>query len=142
MLDRLTDDHIAILGVANELSLRVSAPVVTDLEGLTRCRWRLRRILMLHLALEDKHIYGRMDDDADLIAVAPPPHVRAELMAVIDGYVAHCELWTIEAARLDWAGYRAAVDTLLELLRKRIDWEDNHLYPALRLAYSEKRAAA
>jgi len=131
MLTKLQGDHLEILSVAAMLAQLTASEMPADLNMLSQCRWRLRRILLAHLALEDRYVYNRVGSDPALAAIAPAPREKAALTALVDEFRQHFELWTIEQVTRDWMGYRWEVQGLVERLRARIDWEDRTLYPAL-----------
>lgn len=140
MYEQLQDDHQALGRIAEDLRARTAQPRLTDPAGLGRCRWQLARTLTRHLALEDTHVYARLDADPRPGVAAVSRRYKRELGALRATFDAHMIEWTGVAVARDWEGYRRAVHALLTALEARIRCEDDELYPLI--APKAVRAAA
>lgn len=134
MLEKLMSDHDEIEVISDELLARVRMAVLDDPSGLSKCRWRLQRVLSRHLALEDKHVYARLDQFRCPRIDSLSRRVVAELVTLVDDYAGHGKRWTMDAVARDWSGYCKAVEDLVVRLRRRSAWENGTLYPAIRAA--------
>lgn len=139
MYDQLRRDHLELTHLASELLRRTSTAELTDAGGLGRCRWQLARTLTRHLALEDAHVYARLDADPHPGVAAIARRYKNELRHLSDQFNDHMAEWSGDAIARDWAGYRSAVKILLAALKARVECEDNELYP---LITPKERAAA
>lgn len=140
MYDQLRNDHLELTRIAGELLKRTSTPALTDPGGLGSCRWQLARTLTRHLALEDAHVYSRLDRDPRPGVAAVARRYKAELCRLSDQFNEHMADWTGDAIANDWPGYCRAVRTLLTALEARVKCEDKELYPLL--AEMRRSAAA
>jgi hypothetical protein len=139
MYDQLRRDHLELTHLASELLRRTSTAQLVDAGGLGRCRWQLARTLTRHLALEDAHVYARLDADPHPGVTAIARRYKNELRHLSDQFNDHMAEWSGDAIARDWAGYRSAVKVLLAALKARVECEDNELYP---LITPKERAAA
>lgn len=139
MYDELRRDHLELARLAGELLNRTGTAELTDAGGLGRCRWQLARALTRHLALEDAHVYARLDADPRPGVAAIARRYKSELCHLSDQFNDHMAQWTGDAIARDWAGYCRAVEVLLTALKTRVECEDKELYP---LVAPKERAAA
>lgn len=138
MYDQLCHDHLELTRLASELLGRTSTAELTDAGGLGSCRWQLARALTRHLALEDAHVYARLDADPRPGVAAIARRYKGELCHLSDQFNDHMAEWSGDAIARDWAGYCRAVKVLLAALKARVECEDNELYP---LVTAKERAA-
>lgn len=139
MYDQLRRDHRDLAALASDLLRRTSSAQLADPGGLGSCRWQMARTLTRHLAMEDAHVYARLDGDPRPGVAAISRRYRKELGALRDQFQAHMAEWTGDAIARDWAGYCKAVRVLTAALDARIKCEEDELYPLIAPA---ERAAA
>lgn len=140
MYEQLRRDHRDLAILARDLMRRTSSAELADPGGLGTCRWQLARTLTRHLAMEDAHVYARLDGDTRSGVAAISRRYRQEHGALRDQFQAHMLEWSGDAITRDWAGYCSAVRTLVAALEARIKCEDDELYPLI--APEADRAAA
>ena len=140
MYEQLRRDHLDLASIAADLMERTTQAELTDPGGLGKCRWQLARTLTRHLALEDAHVYARLDTDPRAGVAAIARRYKLELGGLRDQFHTHMVEWTGDTIARDWPGYCRAVRTLLTALKTRMQCEDNELYPLL--AADNGRAAA
>ena len=139
MYEQLRRDHRDLAVMASDLLRRTSSAQLADPGGLGSCRWQMARTLTRHLAMEDAHVYARLDRDPRPGVAAISRRYRQELGALRDQFQAHMTQWTGDAIARDWDGYCRAVRVLVTALEARIKCEDDELYPLIAPA---DRAAA
>ncbi|MBA3896333.1 MAG: hemerythrin domain-containing protein [Sphingomonadaceae bacterium] len=131
MLAKLRQDNEELGHIAEDLPTRLSASELRDVEGLARCRWRLTRGLTQRLAVEDTHVYPKLAHDPRPRIFALASRMKSDLVDVTSHFHSYCESWAMNAVVADWDGYRRAAYAMIDLLRRRIDLEDRHLYSEL-----------
>ncbi|NNM77400.1 hemerythrin domain-containing protein [Sphingomonas sp. ID1715] len=102
-------------------------------QALADCRWRLMRLITGHIAYENAHLYPALPE-CGARAEALGKEMAAELGQLTAQLHAHVREWTAERIAADWSGYRAAAEALIVALTKRIDREEQELYPLLTFA--------
>ena len=104
-----------------------------DLGALASIRWKLMREVAVHIAFEDKHLYGALAQCGERIAelgrsmASELGHLHASLQD-------HVREWTSARIAEDWPGYRAAVGAFVTVLTTRMDREEQELYPLVLVA--------
>lgn len=131
MYDQLRHDHADLVKMARDLRRRIAVPALTDAGGLGSARWQLARTLTRHLAVEDAHVYTRLDKDPRPGVAAISRRYKRELGYLRDQFSTHMVRWTGDAIAQDWPGYCAALGTLLDALEARIRCEETELYPLI-----------
>lgn len=131
MYSKLQQDHRILRGITGELRNWIGEERCSDPAGLAQCRWKLARMVTAHLALEDAHVYGPLANDHRPEAVAILRRFRQDLGLLLGQFSAHIGTWSAEAVMADWQGYCREAGALLAALDRRIDCEDDELYPLL-----------
>lgn len=131
MYEQLCRDHRELAELASDLLRRTTSAELADPGGLGSCRWQLARTLTRHLAMEDAHVYARLDRDPRPGVAAISRRYRQELGALRDQFQAHMIEWSGDALARDWGGYCKAVRILIASLETRVQCEDNELYPLI-----------
>src|SRR5688500_10135123 len=105
MYEQLRRDHRDLAAMASDLLRRTGSAQLADPGGLGSCRWQMARTLTRHLAMEDAHVYARLDRDPRPGVAAISRRYRQELGALRDQFQAHMTQWTGDAIARDWGGY-------------------------------------
>jgi hypothetical protein len=131
MLERLRNQHDLLRAFAHDLLGLLGSDRAADPEALAASRWRLSRMLLQHLALEERHVYRPLERDprADVNMIAHG--FSRELEDSFTRYQEHMHHWTPEAILEDWPTYRRAAGHLLQFLLERLDREERELYPLI-----------
>ncbi len=129
MLDRLRSDHARLKEVSTELLALVETDAPCDPATLADCRWRLARLLLQHLPVEDRHVYRPLEQDVRPEVALTAKRFRLELEASYARFQDHADRWTGDAIVSDWPGYRSTVRQLVQSLHARIEREEATLYP-------------
>jgi hypothetical protein len=131
IIDRLLDEHRQLRAIAGELSALLDRPEAPADDSVSDCRWRMARLALRHLPLEDRHVFRRLDQHPDPNVRAAMARYRREFEGGYAAYQQHSERWTDAAVRQDWGGYRHATRRQLAFLEERLTREEQDLYPHL-----------
>lgn len=126
----LSGEHLALLEEMEALSALLAAEA-PDMARLGQLRWRMTRVLIQHVAKEDRLLYPRLSS-------APDPEVRnlaqrfqRDMGGLADAYRDHIARWPASAIVADWPGYRRDAEAIAVTLAERIEREELELYPRL-----------
>ena len=131
--DTFRQHHAEILDIAGEISGLLTEPEVQkEASRITQLLARFAGKLKGHLAMEDKVLYPKLLNHDD-------PHINHmasrfmnEMGGISETVVAYCGQWSTPAAISgDARTFITETKRLFRALEKRIDREDNVLYPAL-----------
>jgi hypothetical protein len=67
--EKLLDDHARMREVCAELAALVAGATPCALNALADCRWKLARLILRHLPVEDRLLYQRLSLHPDPAAV-------------------------------------------------------------------------
>lgn len=140
IVEKLKNEHAELRRVADELNRLVAGMTPCDPGALARCRWQLARLVIQHLAGEDREIYSRPHDPASPLGITAS-RLKDELGGLYSTFHLHIATWSGEAAIRDWKAYRAETRSLLKTLADRIDREERDLYPLVEAGESRAKAA-
>lgn len=126
----LSGEHAELARLADLLLTEVASEK-SDLDRLARTRWRLHRVLAMHLAKEDNLLYPALRRSAALATRRLADRFVGEMGALADDYQAYCARWTIVAIERDWPGFQAATRGVIAALQTRIKREEVELYPSM-----------
>lgn len=93
-------------------------------------RWRLARVLIAHLSVEDRHLYPAMiasGGRAQQVATA----FKDEMGGLAQEFSAYMGRWTDQDIRQNWSRFADDTEALLGALAQRIARENKQLYPLL-----------
>jgi hypothetical protein len=124
--------HDELRALAADYAEQLARPA-PDLVALAGCRWKLIRLVTVHLAYEDKHLYAILAG-TDAPAVAIVDRMATELGHLYASFQNHVREWTSAAIAIDWHGYRRETEALLDALCSRMDREEKDLYPLIAIA--------
>lgn len=130
MIERLQQEHrdLTVLAASLRDGLRSLVP---DLEALTRYRWELAKMMMQHLAFEDRNLYRPLEAHPDSAVAEVALRFKAHLTSTQADYEAHTAQWTGPAMKDDWRGYCSASIRQLRVLDERIQREEAELFPLI-----------
>jgi hypothetical protein len=129
VIDKLLNQHQLLRRFGTELLALTEGDTPCDMERLAASRWRLARMLLQHLALEERVIYRPLERDPRPAAVIVAQGFRCELERTFERYRAHMGFWTREKIEKDWRSYTLAVGHMVTFLMERQDREEAELYP-------------
>ena len=116
--------------IANQILhlLNPGLPAMTELSAL---RWRLSRVLMVHLAREDGSLYPGLQRSPDAATRALAAQFEAQMGTLAQDYRDYTARWPAEAIGADWAGFRTDTRRVMLALKRRIQREEIELYPRI-----------
>ena len=130
MLSRMTlsDEHAQLDAVASEL-VGLCADTVPRADLLATTRWRLQRMLAVHLAKEDKLLYPALARSPDAQARALAAAFAEEWGGLNAAFVAWMRDWPGDRIVREWRAFGEETRSLVTVLRQRISREERLLYP-------------
>ena len=128
---RLLHEHSKLRSLGADLVGLVSTAEPCDFSELARRRWGLARMVHLHLAYEERHLFIPLAAD-------PRPEVRAANEKAKRGveqlhslYKAHVEKWDAAQVASNWPEFQASVKTMVMRMIVKIDREEADLFPLI-----------
>ena len=123
--------HQGLMGMGAEIIQAVNRPVNDDaVRNVRKLAARFKGALLVHQRMENDALYPRLLDHADPVVATEARVLFEELGDIYDAFVAFEARWgSSEAVAQDTPGYYAALKSLLKKLFRRMQREDNQLYP-------------
>lgn len=128
--EHLSSEHAELDALAVQLLGAVSS-ADGPAPGLSAIRWRLSRILIAHLALEDRLLYPQLQTCGDPRTELIAKRFADEMGGLAAAYLDYANGWTAPRIEQDWAGFVADTRRIMRALRQRILREERDLYPLL-----------
>lgn len=135
-IDELRGQHERIMRLAADLHRAVAQS--DEIRPVAALRWQLARELIAHLALEDRLLYPSMIRSADAEVAKAAATLKAEMGSFAQEFTAYMARWNDLRVVREWAAFQTETRAILDTLAKRIQREDQALYP---LAETPSRAA-
>lgn len=126
---RLRDDHAELEQLANAFRAMLAAPVLPTGLELIEFRQIFTHHILAHLHREDLLLYPRLLESQHPYVSAMAEAFLKEMGGLLDAYRNWALRWTTERALTDWARFDNETRELLDALTRRIDSENNTLYP-------------
>lgn len=126
---RLLHEHSKLRSLSAALVALVSTNDPCDLDELARRRWDLARMVHMHLAYEERHLFAPLEADprSDVRAAAMNAKRGVEqLHALYKDHVAH---WKTDEIQKRWPEFQVAVRTMVKRMIVKIDREEADLFP-------------
>lgn len=97
--------------------------------GVAAVRWHLARLLMTHLALEDRILYPALlqADGSDVRTAATKLQTETGTLAAC--FSLYMTQWSDDRIAREWPAFCRDTETILRALGERIDREERTLYP-------------
>ncbi len=125
--ERLSDEHTAIEEIAAELLDQCRARPL-DPVGIARTRWQLSRLLLAHLAAEDRLLYPLLEREGSAEVADLSRRMQAQMGGLADAFKAYMRDWDGGRLAADPDGFVAATRGVLSALAQRIRHEETQLY--------------
>lgn len=126
----LSEEHALLEEICGEL-LRKMGSADGPTAELSAIRWRMSRVLLVHLAKEDKYLYPELERSGEPRISTIARRFFEEMGGLADQYRTYAAYWTAERMTVDWSGFVADTRKIVLTLRQRILREERHLYPLL-----------
>ena len=131
----LRQQHAEIGTIAAQLRQAIADPGRP--QSVSALRWQLARKLMAHLALEDRILYPAMQRSTDETIRTTAARIQSEIGTLADRFTRYMADWSDERIALQWRAFCLETGQILDALARRIDREDNLLYPIAATASDE-----
>jgi hemerythrin-like domain-containing protein len=125
-LEYFKAEHAVQLELRQQL---VDAMDALDMVRTATLRARLSRVLLAHLAKEDRYLYPRLQNCGSADTAALATHYHYEMGGLAARWQALMTDWPDARIASDFLSFRATLCPLLNDLEKRIENEDSNLYP-------------
>jgi hemerythrin-like domain-containing protein len=127
---QLRYEHDLLIGMAEALgaAARGDSPP-PDLPRFCLLLGQFTQLLRVHLLREDGVLYPALEASPNWVTAAIAGRMREEHGALDRHVAAFDEAWTPEAIRRGWPAFSADIADLLEMVRQRIERENDELYP-------------
>ena len=123
----LQGQHDEISLLARDLRAAVSDASAN--QPVAPIRWRLARLLIAHLAVEDRYLYPAMIASDDSQAQNIATRFKSEMGALAAVFTAYMSTWTEPRIAADRDGFAAETHAVLDALERRVEKENTILYP-------------
>lgn len=124
-IDALRAQHNELAELAHQLLAVIAREQPQKVAAL---RWRLARLLIAHLSVEDRYLYPAMIAQAGP-AMPVAKRFRGEMGGLATEFTAYLRRWTDQDIARQWAIFREDTQRLLNALIDRIRRENEELYP-------------
>ncbi len=125
--DTLTDEHLAIESLAADLlcHARAQLPCIDD---IAQTRWQLSRLLLTHLAAEDRLLHPMLQRGPCPRLAAVSIRLQATTGELAEVFKAYMRDWDGPRIESEPAGFAQATGAAVCALRRRIRAEEMQLY--------------
>lgn len=128
--EKLSSEHVELGGIAGEI-MRLIGQATPPMAELSALRWRLSRVLMVHLAREDGSLYPALRRSADATTRSLAAQFEAQMGTLAQDYRDYAARWPADAIGADWSQFGAETRRILQALKRRIQREEIELYPRI-----------
>lgn len=128
-LDLLHTQHAEITVTARHLADAIAQPAQPA--GIGQLRWRLARIVMTHLALEDRIVYPALQRSPDPEQRAQAALLQRQMGGLAQQFADYTAGWSDDRITREWPLFCAQTRVILEALDARIALEDRFFTPIL-----------
>ena len=134
-IDRLKQQHVAILSGIDELRTLAHAGIAENAINLSQGLADLSNVVTQHLAVEDRILYPRLENSDNATLSTLSRQFRQEMASIASPFIAFSRKWRASRdIRQDPEGFRQEANTVLKRLYERMQQEDHHFYPAIEAA--------
>lgn len=130
----LIDEHNIIKGLMAQLR---AASGGRNADELSTLRWKINRILLAHLAKEDRLVYPALISCRDRDTASMAHLISAEVGDLADKWRHYLSYWTVSRIREDGEAFRAQTIAVEQALLARIEREEAELFPLLQSTPSD-----
>lgn len=125
--ETLVKEHAELAAVIGDL-LHHAASRPPPIADLAQLRWRLSRLLLAHLAKEDRLLHPMLQRGDDPVAAALSRRFEEEMGGLSDGFKAYMQDWDAPRIAERPDAFEAATRGLAAALADRIHCEETQLY--------------
>ena len=129
---QLRYEHDLLVGMAEALGAGARSDAAPpELPQLLLLLGQFTQLLQVHLLREDSVLYPALESSNDRIVVALAAGMREEHGALARHVRAFEQTWSADEIRRRWRDFTADLSDILDMVRQRIDRENDELYPLL-----------
>ena len=125
---RFARDHERVGALADGLKTLLNGPPPNDVQVLASARWAFASALMQGLAIKERHIYAKLEQDARAHVAAFSERSKADLLGRFDAYMQHMQQWPTSRVVGDWLRYRPSAIAVVDAFLDRLIWEEKDLF--------------
>ncbi|RVT43087.1 hemerythrin domain-containing protein [Sphingobium algorifonticola] len=126
-IDELRRQHADVIAIAEQLAEAVADD--TQPRSVSALRWRLARLLLAHLAIEDDHFYPAMLARGNAAARATASRFQSEMGTLSAAFTRYMAAWTDPEIAAQWPRFCVETRAILAALGRRVEQENVLLYP-------------
>ncbi len=125
--ETLVEEHAGLIAIIGDL-LRHAGHRPPPVAEIARLRWRLSRLLLAHLAKEDRMLHPMLQRGNDPAAAALSRRFEEEMGGLSDAFKAYMQDWDTARIEEDPGAFETASKALAAALADRIRREETQLY--------------
>lgn len=129
--ERFQEQHAGLVKVVKEIAAQLDEnKLATDAQGVRKLLIDLGARLKLHLVTEDQTLYPEMINHKDPKIKAMATRFQNEMGTIRVAFEDYMKRWaTASAIQANAAGFVKETKAVFDVLAKRIEKENNELYP-------------
>ncbi|MBN8818350.1 MAG: hemerythrin domain-containing protein [Sphingomonas sp.] len=127
-IQTLKEEHRALLELRSQM-LALIDDADRPSTQIASLRWRFSRVLLAHLAREDKHLYPLLGAASDPKLAALATRYEREMGNIAHLWQAFITDWPSDRMSREWSAFKQAARFILDALHTRILFEERDLYP-------------
>ena len=124
----LKEEHLALLDLHSQMLALIDSTDCLSTQ-IASLRWRFSRVLLAHLAREDKHLYPLLCAASDPKLAALATRYEREMGNIARLWQAFITDWPRDRMSREWSAFKQAARIILDALHTRILCEERDLYP-------------
>lgn len=128
MSAQLFDEHRGMIAAAERVLAAIERKPRVRIDELSRLRAQLSTLVMAHRMAEEQHILGPFYQGGGIDILPQVKPLMIEIRDMWIDYSQHIRKWTPKAIEQDWDGYTAAVADRVDILKRMIVREEEHIY--------------
>ncbi len=134
---KLREDHDALLELVSFFRDILRQPVAPAGIDLVKFRSAFSKELLAHLTREDWLLYPGLLQSSDKLISGTAQAFMDEMGGLLSAYKAWSADWPTERMTADWRTFVTETSALLDALCRRIDRENNELYPLVEIVITK-----
>lgn len=131
LISRLLNEHAKLRLLGADLVALIATAEPCDLNQLASGRWNMARMVHLHLAYEERHLFCRLESDSRAEVRAARAKAQRGVEQLHISYKSHVERWTADEMVNQWPAFGAAVNLLVARMIAMINREEVDLFPLI-----------
>jgi len=129
--EQLLREHSRIFGLAAELNALLASAIPVDPDVLAKARWSFASALMQHLAVKERYIYAKLEQDRRPQVEAFYASSKSDLLGRFAAYTQHMENWPTARALAEWSTYCPNAAAVVDRFVERLKHEETELFETL-----------